>query len=341
MKTKKEALLQARVLAAAALLLLILAPAPALPQEPEAAARGARTLELTSADGTPLHALLFEASEPVAGLVMVHGMQSHAGWFEAAGTAHQLAAAGITGLAYDRRGSGRSGGLSGHTERADDMLADLDAARSALRRELARATSAPLRGDAGAAEVPLHALANCFGTRIVLPYLDRHPDAFASVTLTAPATHMSPLADYRFGKRLQILFSRGQRTFATPLRDEYFISEGEWLEWIRNDPHSLRRVTASFLRSTGRLTSRMNKAARRLEVPLLVVLGSRDLMVKNDAIREKFVARYPGPKRVVEVDTEHYVDFTEHQPTLAREVEEWVLAHSGDSASTRKVATTP
>jgi pimeloyl-ACP methyl ester carboxylesterase len=141
---------------------------------------------------------------------------------------------------------------------------------------------------------------------------------------------MSPLADYGLGKRLQILLAPGKRTFATPLRDEYFVSEGEWLEWIREDPYSLREVTAAFLRSTGKLTSRMKKAAGRLEVPLLVVLGTRDLMVRNDAIRQKFVARYPGPKRVVELDTEHYVDFTEHQPTLAREVEEWVLAHSGD-----------
>ncbi len=318
-------------LGAAALLLLTLAP-PAPAQETDAAARGARTLELESADGTRLHALLFEAEEPVAGLVMVHGMQSHAGWFEAAGTADQLAAAGITSLAYDRRGSGRSGGESGHTSSPEEMLADLDAARSALYGELQRA---------GAAEVPIHALANCFGTRIVLPYLDDQPDAFASVTLTAPATHMSPLADYSSGERLQILFSRGESTFATPLRDEYFISEGEWLDWIRNDPRSLRQVTAAFLKSANKLTSRMNKAARRLEVPLLVVLGTRDVMVENDEIREKFVARYPGPKRVVELDAEHYVDFTEHQPTLAREVEEWVLAHSGGSPSTRRVANTP
>jgi predicted alpha/beta hydrolase len=89
-------------------------------------AANARALELTSADGTRLHASLFEAREPVAGLVMVHGMQSHAGWFEAAGTAVALAAAGITCLAYDRRGSGRSGGTPGHAARADDMLADLD-----------------------------------------------------------------------------------------------------------------------------------------------------------------------------------------------------------------------
>lgn len=74
----------------------------------------------------------------------------------------------------------------------------------------------------------------------------------------------------------------------------------------------------------------MKTAARRLEVPLLVVLGTRDLMVRNDAIRRQLVARYRGEVRVVEVDAEHYVDFTEHQPTLAAEVQAWVLAYSGD-----------
>lgn len=281
----------------------------------------ARTLEFASADGTPLHGLLFEAESPVAGLVMVHGMQSHAGWFEAAGSADQLAAAGITSLAYDRRGSGRSGGERGHTSSPGEMLADLAAARTALRRELERA---------GAAEVPLHALANCFGTRIVLPYLDENEGVFASLTLTAPATHMSKLADYGTGQRLKIGTASAEHTFATPLQDEYFISEGEWLEWIQNDPYSLREVTAAFLKSTNKLTSRMTKAARRVEVPMLVVLGSRDVMVRNDAIREKFVARYPGPVRVVELDAEHYVDFTDQQPQLAKEVQEWVLAHNGD-----------
>ena len=101
--------------------------------------------------------------------------------------------------------------------------------------------------ERGAAQAPLHALANCFGTRVVLPYLDRNEGAFASLTLTAPATHMDPRADYGFGERVQIFLSPGERIFATPLKDEYFISEGEWLEWIRNDPYSLREVTAALL----------------------------------------------------------------------------------------------
>ena len=100
----------------------------------------ARALALTSADGTRLHASFFPARRPRAGLLLVHGLQSHAGWFEASGTARELADAGISCLAYDRRGSGRSAGMTGHADSADDFPMDLDAGVAALRRELRRAS---------------------------------------------------------------------------------------------------------------------------------------------------------------------------------------------------------
>ena len=42
----------------------------------------------------------------------------------------------------------------------------------------------------------------------------------------------------------------------------------------------------------------------------------------------RFVASYAGPKRVLEYDTDHYVDFTSAQPDLQRSLEEWLLVRS-------------
>jgi alpha-beta hydrolase superfamily lysophospholipase len=272
----------------------------------------ARTIALASADGTLLHASLFPSRYPGAGLLLVHGLQSHAAWFEVSDTARELADAGITSLAYDRRGSGRSAGVTGHAESADDFLIDLEAAASALRREL----------PAGA---PLHALANCFGTRIVLPYAAEHPGAFRSLILTAPATHMTRHASYSFRQKLSIALAASQTLVPTPLRDEDFVSPGPWLDWIRRDPLALRSVTAGFLRSAQRLTRRMETAIPRLRVPLLVVLSRRDVLVENEAIRRSFVGSYAGPKRLLEYDTDHYVDFTNARPEFERELEAWLL----------------
>jgi alpha-beta hydrolase superfamily lysophospholipase len=271
----------------------------------------ARSVALTSEDGTHLHASLFSAPRPAAGLILVHGLQSHAGWFEASGTARDLANAGITCLAYDRRGSGRSGGACGHAESAQDFLLDLDAALVALRRELAAA-------------LPVHALANCFGTRALLVYADAHPNAFRSLILTSPATHMRRRASYPWHTRLAIALAPAHTSFPVPLRDEDFVSDGPWLDWIRRDPHALRSVTAGFLRSTVSLERRMSHVLPRLRAPLLLVLSRRDALVDSRAARHTFATRYGGPLRVLEYDTDHYVDFSAARPALVRDIEEWL-----------------
>jgi alpha-beta hydrolase superfamily lysophospholipase len=290
--------------------------APGAALHPLRHASPALTLALESADGTRLHASQFPASRPRAGLLLVHGLQSHARWFEVSPTAAQLAEAGISCLAYDRRGSGRSCGATGHADSPEDFLADLAAGARELRHEL----------DARSGrETPMHLLANCFGARVALPYLAAHPEAFRSVILTAPATHMSRRASYGLGQKLAILVAPAHVSYATPLRDEDFVSQGPWLDWIRSDVLSLRRVTAGFLRSANRLTLRMRLAIPRLRLPLLVVLSRRDALVDNAAIRERFYARYRGPKQLAEYDSDHYVDFTAAQPELARRIAAFVL----------------
>jgi alpha-beta hydrolase superfamily lysophospholipase len=294
------------------------AAAPLTAAEPRPSG-AAVELTFASRDGTPLRASLWRVDRPQAGLLVVHGMQSHAGWFDVSPTAGEIAAAGVTVLVFDRRGSGRSGGTRGHADSANEFLDDLDAARTALLGELAE------RGSAGA---DLHVFANCFGTRIVLPYLHAHPDGFETAVLTAPAIRMSREADYGPGTKLRILFAGRQQRFATPLEDGLFVSSGPFLDWIRADTLALRQVTAGFLRATRQLTRQMHEAARIIDTPMLVVLGSRDAMVVNAAIRSDFVARYRGPIEVVELDAEHYVDFTDKQPALTATLLEWLRKSS-------------
>ncbi|MEZ5312617.1 MAG: alpha/beta fold hydrolase [Thermoanaerobaculia bacterium] len=100
-----------------------------------------------------MHASVWQAPNPSAGLLLIHGMQSHSGWFEAAATAAEAAAAGITVLSYDRRGSGRSGGERGHVGSEQAFLDDLAAAHDGLVGELVQA---------GGEAAPVHALASCF-----------------------------------------------------------------------------------------------------------------------------------------------------------------------------------
>ncbi len=291
-----------------------------------AAAAAPRGVALTSAAGTKLHALVFDAERPAAGLLVVHGFQSHAGWLAASGTGDHLAGEGILTLAYDRRGSGRSGGRRGHTDSPEEFLQDFEAALGALRVELARA---------GAADAPVHALANCFGTRIVVPYAAAHPEAFASLILTSPATHMTRSADYGFHEKLAILAARDGTYFESPLEDGYFADEGPALDWIRADELGLRQATASFLKSTRELTGEMEDTFPELRLPLLVVLAREDVVVDNEKIKHELFAAYPGRKVLVELDGPHYVDFSAALGSFREAVRDWILA---SGASQRSVA---
>jgi hypothetical protein len=144
----------------------------------------------------------------------VHGMQSNAAWFH---SGSYLAEQGIEVLAFDRRGSGMSLGARGHVEDFSHFVQDMSGALEFLRNR---------RKD-----VPIHVHANCFGTRIAIPYMqdymeretrailqaeyqEQNPSArpdeledisgfkFASVINTSPATHMSVESESRIRSRM-------------------------------------------------------------------------------------------------------------------------------------------
>ncbi len=273
-------------------------------------------VSFASADETPLYADLYRSAAPVGGVLLVHGLQSHAGWFEASGTAAFLAEQGFVTVAYDRRGSGKSGGVRGDTTSAAEFTADFAAALEVLKQALR---------EAGAASVPVHVVANCFATRIAVPYAAAHPAEIASLVLLSPATHMRKNASYGWAEKARILAARDRSTFDTPLRDEDFVPNGAWFAWIRNDELGLRRVTARFLKSANDLTEVMERELFHLELPLLVVLASQDALVDNQAVKSEFYVKYRGPKRLIELPGPHYTDFTPAQAALRRALLDWFL----------------
>jgi alpha-beta hydrolase superfamily lysophospholipase len=277
---------------------------------------GVDRVTVDSADETRIHVSVFPAVRPTAALIVLHGLQSHAGWLEASGTGHHLAERGIVTFAYDRRGSGRSGGQRGHAGRRLEFIEDLDAVRTLVTREMVGRRHP---------HAPVHLLANCFGTRIALPYLADKPQAFDSVILTSPATHMSRRCDYGLVDRVRILTAPSDRRFPAPLRDEDFVSGGVWLDWIRDDHRSLRACTASFLRASARLTAEMNRALGTLRHPMLVLTAEEDAVVRNEAIERTFRSKYRGPLRLRQIPGEHYMDFTHAQGLFRSALTGWIF----------------
>lgn len=270
------------------------------------------SIRFPASDGTSLHALLFRARNPRACLVIAHGLQSHAEWYRETGK--YLAAHGITVLAFDRRGSGHSGGVHGDTLADTDFQRDLDAAIDRARAE----------------SCGVHLLANCFATRFVLPYASEHPESLRSILITSPATDMKAQADYSFLDRLWITVAwaidhiPGTRIrIRTPLKDSFFLSAGPWLEWIHADSLGVRKVTPRFLLAANKSTRAMYRSVRELQMPLFVLLASHDAMVENQAIRDRFQS-YQGPLKLQEFDSEHMLEFGRSAELYRQAVIAWI-----------------
>lgn len=178
--------------------------APATPAEIETALNAAITEREAGFCGPTIRGYHFKPEGAPKGLLLVvHGMQSNSAWFL---SGEFLAQAGFEVLAFDRRGAGISDGHYGHVSEFTELLDDVDASVEFLR--------------AHRTDIPMHLHANCFGTRIAIPYLQDHmeertkrrlterwqrenPSAsaeelewisgyrFVSVINTSPATHMT------------------------------------------------------------------------------------------------------------------------------------------------------
>src|SRR5437764_7353749 len=77
-----------------------------------------------SSDGYPIHVASWPTAGPPRGRVVVlHGVQSHGGWYQRLG--RTLAEAGYEAHFPDRRGSGANRADRGHAPSAGRLLADV------------------------------------------------------------------------------------------------------------------------------------------------------------------------------------------------------------------------
>ena len=134
----------------------------------------ALTRTFVASDGYPLHVTLWPATGRERGhVVVLHGVQSHGGWYS--GLGRVLASAGYTASFPDRRGSGANSVDRGHARSARRLILDLVEWLRAVR-----------------AESPAHRLVLCgisWGGKLVMIAASRHAELVDGVALICPGLH--------------------------------------------------------------------------------------------------------------------------------------------------------
>ena len=253
-----------------------------------------------ASDGYPLHVRIWPASaNPRGQVVVLHGVQSHGGWYHRLG--RSLASAGYSAAFPDRRGSGANSRDRGHAQSARRLNLDLV--------EWLRAA----RAEHPALPIALAGIS--WGAKLAVIAAGRHPELVDALALICPGLH--PRVGVSRRERLEIawaFFTNRQKNFAIPLSDPaLFTDSPEGQAFIAADPYSLRQGTAGLLAASFIIDRLVALAPARIHQPALLMLAGHDRIVDNArtlayfdrlASTDRAVIEYPDGHHTLEFDPE-------------------------------------
>lgn len=204
-----------------------------------------------------------------AGVIYLHGIQSHGGWYE--WSASLLAEAGLMVILPDRRGSGRNSVARGDAPSTQRLLADLDEIAAWAQRDL------------GIARFGVAAVS--WGGKPGLAWAVQRSQWVSHLLLIAPG--FFPQVDVSIATKVRIGLAwalRPKALFPIPLNDPALFTENPaGRRFIRDDALKLTHATARFLKHSRDLDAslaRLRPGSVAAETTLLLAEGDR--IIRND-----------------------------------------------------------
>jgi len=267
-------------------------------------------------DGTRLAVRVSGSSGTRTPIVLLHGLQSHSGWFVQ--SQRFLGHLGCPVYALDRRGSGLSDGERRECRDFREMMQDV------------RAVVDCARTRHGVEKV--HLFGHCFGAIPAVLFATGYPEMVASLIQASSGIHTKVSAS--FGRKLEILWSKTSRLPACipiPLRAEMFSELKECVRFIHEDEMRLRTATASFYFEVVR-ARRFIQAHRHLLTMPQFMANAGDDPICDHAANERFFWSLPARhKLLVRYDrSRHVIEFSEQRDDFFRDLAWWLDRFGGE-----------
>jgi alpha-beta hydrolase superfamily lysophospholipase len=265
-----------------------------------------------ASDGYTIHVAVWPATGALRGrLVVIHGVQSHGGWYHRLG--RTLAEAGFETHFPDRRGSGANRADRGHAPSARRLVADLAEWINSLRE---RDPSKPL------------VLAGIsWGGKLAVITAAGHPELVDALALICPG--LQPRVGVSLGERLRIAWAfvfNSRKTFPIPLSEpELFTASAEGQAFIAADRLGLHAGTAGLLAVSTFIDLRVRLSRKRVRQPLLLMLAGKDRIVDNARTLATVQSLASKDQTIIEYPEAHHTLEFEPDPTrYARDLIDWI-----------------
>lgn len=271
------------------------------------------TLEsLVLPDGYRAAARWWLPPTPIAGVLYLHGIQSHGAWYEDSG--RRLHDRQLAVLMPDRRGSGLNQEQRGHAASAEQCVDD--AATALL----------TLLGKSGFSAA--HVVGVSWGGKLAVALAAHCPRQVASLSLVAPG--LFPRVDLTAAEKLRValaLMHGRERAFDIPISaPRMFTANPDRLHYLEGDDLTLRQVTAAFL-----LASRQLDRVVRLfghsqwKGPMHLILAGRDQIVDNARTLDWFDALPHSDRLLTEYpEAEHTIEFEADPSRFLNDLTNWI-----------------
>jgi acylglycerol lipase len=267
-----------------------------------------------ASDGYRIHVAVWPVAEgtTIRGRVVVlHGIQSHAGWYSRLG--RFLAGSGYEVHFPDRRGSGANRTDRGHAPSAHRLLDDQAEYLQALR---ARDPATPI------------ALAGIsWGGKLAVLTAGRNPEWVDALALICPGLH--PGVGVPLSEKLRIAWAwltDRRKTFPIPLNDPaLFTASPEGQAFIAGDRLALHAGTAGLLAASTVLDAMVSRITRKVRQPALLMLAGQDRIINNDRTLAYFNSLASTRRQVIEYpDAHHTLEFEPDPSRYARDLAGWL-----------------
>ncbi len=275
-----------------------------------------------ASDGYATHVLTWPAAtgRPRGRVVVLHGVQSHGGWYHELG--RTLAGAGYEAIFPDRRGSGANGVDRGHTPSARRLIRD-------VAEILAKARSA------GPEPVVLAGIS--WGGKLAVLAAADFPKSLDGLALLCPGLH--PRVGVSPAERRRIAwayFFQRRKRFPIPLADPaLFTDSDEGQRFIAADPLGLRDATAGLLAASAFIDGWVRRVPPRLALPILLMTAGLDRIVDNARTRAFVESTASTDRTFVEYpEAHHTLEFEPDPHQYASDLIAWLDARTDEAVKT-------